>query len=216
MKSGQVGAILRNLRQARGISLRALAPRVGIHFTHLSHIENGRQPCGRETLIRLAEQLGADADMLLAEAGHAAPPFRILGRIAAGQPIEAVETVETFDLSEHFDPRDHYLLRVRGDSMILDGINDGDLAIIRQTSTARSGETVVAIVDGGEATLKRYIEKDAIVILRPANRRMKAMTLPRGRVEIRGVLAGIVRTEVRRLPHEIRPPDNGYRPSSRP
>ncbi len=204
MKSGQLGTVLRNLRRARGISLRDLAPRVGIHFTHLSHIENGRQPCGRETLIRLAEQLGADVNVLLAEAGHAAPPFRILGRIAAGLPIEAVETVETFDLSEHFNPRDHYLLRVRGDSMILDGINDGDLAIIRHACTARSGETVVAIVDGGEATLKRYIEKDALVILKPANRRMKAMTLPRGRVTICGVLVGIVRTDVRRLPHDVR------------
>ncbi len=191
-----IGETLQRLRKARNISLRELAPRVGIHFTHLSHIENGRQPCGRETLIRLAEELHADADLLLAEAGHRTPPFRVLGNIAAGVPIDAVEDVESFDLAEHFNPQDHYLLRVRGDSMILDGINDGDLAIIRHSVKASSGQTVVAIVDGGEATLKRYIQKDKLVILQPANRRMKPITLPAGRVEIRGVLVGVLRTTV--------------------
>ncbi len=192
-----IGATLQRLRKARGISLRDLAPRVGIHFTHLSHIENGRQPCGRDTLIRLAEVLGADPDLLLSEAGHRSPPFRILGHIAAGTPIDAVEDIETFDLTEHFDPRDHFLLRVRGDSMILDGINDGDLAIIRHAQKAISGQTVVALVDGGEATLKRYIEKNRLIILQPANRRMRPLTLPPGRVEIRGILVGILRTAIR-------------------
>ncbi|MBL8816326.1 MAG: helix-turn-helix domain-containing protein [Planctomyces sp.] len=191
-----IGETLQKLRKARGISLRELAPRVGIHFSHLSHIENGRQPCGRETLIRLAEILGGDAEMLLAEAGHRLPPFRVLGNIAAGVPIEAQEHIETFDLTEHFDPRDHFLLRVRGDSMILDGINDGDLAIIRHATRARSGQTVAAIVDGGEATLKRYVQKDSLIILQPANRRMKPLMLAPGRVEIRGVLVGVLRTKV--------------------
>ncbi len=61
--------------------------------------------------------------------------------------------------------------------MILDGINDGDLAIVRHADKARSGQTVVAIVDGGEATLKRYVQKDALIILQPANRRMKPLML---------------------------------------
>lgn len=193
MSSSTIGETLQRLRKARGISLRELAPRVGIHFTHLSHIEHGRQPCGRDTLIRLAEELGTDPDLLLAEAGHRAPPFRILGDIAAGIPIEAAETLETFDLAERFDPQEHYLLRVRGDSMILDGIHDGDLAIIRHARQASSGQTVVAIVDGGEGTLKRYVRRNDLIILQPANRRMKALTLPPARVEIRGVLVGVLR-----------------------
>lgn len=197
MNQPTLGETLKRLRKARNISLRELAPRVGVHFTHLSHIENGKQPCGRETLIRLADELGADADLLLAQAGHRVAPFRILGNIAAGAPIDAVEDVETFDLAEHFDPNDHYLLRVRGDSMILDGINDGDLAIVRHARKATTGQTVVAIVDGGEATLKRYIEKGPLVILQPANRRLKPVTLAAGQVEVRGVLVGVLRTRVR-------------------
>jgi repressor LexA len=197
MKASTIGETLQRLRKARGISLRELAPRVGIHFTHLSHIENGRQPCGRETLIRLAEELGADPELLLAEAGHRKAPFRILGDIAAGVPIEAAEQIETFDLAEQFDPDEHYLLRVRGDSMILDGINDGDLAIVRHSKKAHSGQTVVAIVDGGEATLKRYIQKNDLIILQPANRRLRPLLLAPARVEIRGVLVGLLRVSVR-------------------
>ena len=191
-----IGEKIREARKARGISLRQLAGQVGIHFSHLSKIENGKDTVGRESLIRIAEELGADPDLMLGEAGHQSMPFRVLGNIAAGVPIEAIEDFETFDLSNVFDPRDHFLLRVRGDSMILDGINDGDLAVVRHSSEANNGETVVALVDGGEATLKRYkLQKDKVV-LTPANKRMKAMTYPAARVEIRGVLVGVVRTSV--------------------
>ena len=151
-----IGERIREARQARGISLRQLANQVGIHFSHLSKIENGKDTVGKDSLVRIAEELGVDADLMLGEAGHQSVPFRILGDIAAGVPIEAIEDVESFDLSKVFDPREHFLLRVRGDSMILDGINDGDLAIVRHTSQVRDGDTVVALVEGGEATLKRY------------------------------------------------------------
>ena len=125
--SPDVGKMIKDARQARGITLRALAGQVGIHFTHLSKIENGKDKIGRESLAKIAEELGVDPDLMLGEAGHQAPPFRLLGNIAAGQPIEAIEDVETFDLTKVFDPHEHFLLRVRGTSMILDGINDGDL-----------------------------------------------------------------------------------------
>jgi repressor LexA len=191
-----IGEKIREARKVRGISLRQLAGQVGIHFSHLSKIENGKDTVGRESLIRIAEELGADPDLMLGEAGHQSLPFRVLGNIAAGVPIEAIEDVETFDLSNVFDPRDHFLLRVRGDSMILDGINDGDLAVVRHSSEANNGETVVALVDGGEATLKRYKLQRDKVVLTPANNRMKAMTYPAARVEVRGVLVGVVRTSV--------------------
>lgn len=120
-----VGRMIREARQARGISLRALASQVGIHFSHLSKIENGQDKIGRDSLTRIAEELGIDPDLMLGEAGHQSPPFRVLGNIAAGNPIEAIEDVETFDLTKTFDPHEHFLLRVKGTSMILDGINDG-------------------------------------------------------------------------------------------
>ena len=195
--SPDVGQMIREARQARGISLRQLAGQVGIHFSHLSKIENGKDNIGRESLTRIAEQLGVDADLLLGEAGHQSVPFRLLGNIAAGEPIEAIEDVETFDLTKVFDPHHHFLLRVRGTSMILDGINDGDLAIVRHTNLAKNGDTVVAVVDGGEATLKRFRKVKNTITLIPANDQMTPMEFPASRVDIRGVFVGLVRTTVK-------------------
>ena len=189
-----VGTLIREARTARGISLRALAGQVGIHFSHLSKIENGKDQIGRESLLRVADALGVDPDLLLGEAGHQTVPFRVLGDIAAGNPIEAVEDVETFDLTRLFDPHQHFLLRVKGHSMILDGINDGDLAIIRHGSTARNGDTVVALINGGEATLKRFHRTNEVIVLTPANDQMTATSWPAAQVEIRGIYVGLVRT----------------------
>ena len=195
--SADVGKMIREARHARGISLRQLAGQVGIHFSHLSKIENGKDSIGRDSLSRIAEELGVDPDLMLGEAGHQSVPFRLLGNIAAGNPIEAIEDVETFDLTKVFDPHKHFLLRVRGTSMILDGINDGDLAIIRHGTTAKNNNTVVAVVDGGEATLKRFKKAKNTITLIPANDQMSPMEFPASRVEIRGVFVGLVRTTVK-------------------
>lgn len=191
--SPQIGARIRDARLARGISMRQLAREVGIDHSHLSKIENGRDTIGRKSLLRIVEALGMDADLALGTAGRQAMPFRVLGNIAAGVPIEAIENIETFELSKEFDPHTHFLLRVRGDSMIQDGINDGDLAIVKQTETAETGDTVVAVVDG-EATLKRLKKNRRTVQLIPANDTMTPMKYPAEDVEIRGILAGVIRT----------------------
>lgn len=195
--SPDVGKMVREARLARGITLRALASQVGIHFTHLSKIENGKDKIGRESLARIAEELGVDPDLLLGEAGHQSVPFRLLGNIAAGKPVDAIEDVETFDLTKVFDPHSHFLLRVKGTSMILDGINDGDLAIIRHATTARNNDTIVAVVDGGEATLKRFRRVRNTITLIPANDQMAPMEFPASRIEIHGVFVGLVRTAVK-------------------
>lgn len=195
--SNLVGKTIREIRTGRGVSLRALAQEVGMHFASLSKIENGREPCGEAALRKIADALDADVNLLLGQAGHKSLPYRVLGDIAAGTPIEAAEHIATFDLTEHFDPLNHYMLKVRGDSMILAGINDGDLAIIRHANTAANGQIVVAIVDEGEATLKTFTRKDNLAVLSPANRRLKAKTYPLGRVEIRGVMVGAVRTSIK-------------------
>ena len=191
--SKHIGELIREARTARGLSLRALADKVGIHFAHLSKVENAREPIGEKTLTRIAETLGVDADLMLGESGHQTMPFRVLGDVAAGVPIEAIEDVETFDLAKQFDPHTHFLLRVKGYSMIEDGINDGDLAIVRQSKVASTGDTVVAIVDG-EATLKRFRKNKNTVVLIPANEDMENMKHPAADVKIRGVLVGVVRT----------------------
>ena len=194
---GGIGAVIRQLRQSRGLTLRQLAVQLEIHFSHLSKIENGRDQPGRAVLNRVAQVLQVDLDVLLGEAGRQERPFRVLGRIAAGVPMDAIENVETFDLTRVFDPQDHFLLRVQGDSMILDGINDGDLAIIRHAQTARNGQTIAAVVDDEQATLKRYRQEGDVVVLIPANERMQPMRYAAGRVRVCGVLTGLVRTLVR-------------------
>lgn len=118
--------------------------------------------------------------------------IQILGRIAAGAPIETIEDPEEFCLSDLIPPgREVYALRVKGDSMIEDAICDGDLVLVERRQEAHNGETVVAILPGEEATLKRYyLEKDG-VRLQPANSTMKPIRVPS--VEIRGVVVSIIR-----------------------
>jgi repressor LexA len=117
----------------------------------------------------------------------------ILGRIAAGLPIEAVEDPELLDLQDLIPPgRDVFALRVRGDSMIDDGIRDGDIVLVERRDTARNGETVVAVLEGGEATLKRFYKEGRRVRLQPANDSMEPLIVDG--IEIRGVVLGVVRS----------------------
>jgi len=192
----RTGQLIRQARMERGLSLRALAAEVGLHFSHLSKIENGQDDASKDSLLKLSESLGLDADLLLGEAGHRSVPFRLAGNIAAGNPLEAIEDVETFDLGQAYDPHQHYLLRVRGKSMIDAGINDGDLAIIRSTSTAKNGDIVVAIIEGQDATLKTLRKNGSRIQLIPANESLSPMEYSASQVEIRGVCVGLVRTSL--------------------
>jgi repressor LexA len=117
------------------------------------------------------------------------------GEIAAGQPLEAVPTDETIAVpSDMVRNRDRsYALRVRGDSMIDEQIRDGDLVIIEDREDANQGETVVALVDGSDATLKRLYRDGTTVRLVPANAAMEPMVFPAERVRIQGVAVGVIR-----------------------
>ena len=119
-------------------------------------------------------------------------PF--LGYIAAGRPIEAITRPETLAVPAALrTARPCYVLEVRGDSMIEDGILDGDWVVIEQRDRARNGEVVVALVDDDAATLKRIEQTPDAVILHPANGRMDALRYPPDRVRIQGVLVGQMR-----------------------
>ncbi len=116
----------------------------------------------------------------------------LVGTIAAGQPIEAIEARETLDLSELIPHGpDHYLLKVKGDSMQEDHILDNDFVIVERRSTARNGETVVAIIDEKEATLNRYYKENGHYRLQPANPAYPPLI--RDRLQIRGVVVGVIR-----------------------
>lgn len=118
----------------------------------------------------------------------------IKGRIVAGQPLMALEDRgEYLDLVAEFYQTDNYVLIVRGDSMIEDGITDGDLVIVQPTPVARNGEVVVALIDGDETTLKRFYREGTNVRLQPANSSMPPIIMPRQRVEIQGKAVAVVR-----------------------
>ncbi len=115
--------------------------------------------------------------------------------MAAGVPIEAIEVPETIDVPRQLVPRrgDCFVLRVRGDSMIEDQICDGDFVVVESRPEARNGETVVALVDGDEATLKRFYRQGRRVRLQPANSNMKPIEVPVSQVQVRGVVRGLLR-----------------------
>ncbi len=118
----------------------------------------------------------------------------LLGQVAAGQPIEAVEGNETISVPEEFVRRDDtFCLKVKGESMIEDGIRDGDYIIVEGRESANNGETVVALV-GNEATVKKfYREPDGRIRLQPANSAMEPILVGQGDLQVRGVVVGLMR-----------------------
>jgi len=116
------------------------------------------------------------------------------GRIAAGMPIEALEGQTSLPVpAALLGPGEHYALEVAGDSMVEEGILDGDYALIRKTDMARDGEIVVALIDDNEATLKTYRKEGQMVRLDPANRRYDPQRYRPEQVRIQGRLAGLLR-----------------------
>jgi repressor LexA len=115
----------------------------------------------------------------------------LAGQIAAGSPMLAVEQNERIDFTPLFDTEGHFCLRVKGESMVEDQIADGDYVVIRKQKTCRDGDIVVALVDGQEATLKRFYKERDRVRLEPANSTMKPIYS--SNVEVLGVVAGVVR-----------------------
>ena len=116
------------------------------------------------------------------------------GRIAAGTPIEALQGTESFAVpAALLGPGEHYALEVSGDSMVEEGILDGDFALIRKVNDARDGEIVVALIDNEEATLKTYRREGRMIRLDPANSRYEPQRYEEGRVQIQGRLAGLIR-----------------------
>jgi repressor LexA len=116
------------------------------------------------------------------------------GRIAAGTPIEALQGTEAFAVpAALLGPGEHYALEVSGDSMVEEGILDGDFALIRKVDTARDGEIVVALIDDSEATLKTFRHEGSMIRLDPANRQYEPQRYRPEQVQIQGRLAGLIR-----------------------
>ena len=118
----------------------------------------------------------------------------LAGRIAAGTPIEALQGTETFPVpAALLGAGEHYALEVSGDSMVDEGILDGDFALIRRADVARDGEIVVALVNNEEATLKTFRREGNMIRLDPANRNYEPQRYRPDQVQIQGKLAGLIR-----------------------
>jgi repressor LexA len=160
-------------------------------FGHVSELEK------KGVLVRSAKGISRGLQLAdMAEDEHdSGARLPICGTIAAGAPIEAIEssgTDETLELADLIPPHgDVYVLRVQGNSMIEDAICDGDLVLIERRTEARNGETVVAVLPDEETTLKRFYRENGHIRLQPANSTMQPIITKD--VELRGVVVGVVR-----------------------
>ena len=119
--------------------------------------------------------------------------FPLLGKVAAGRPIEAVEEVDAIEVPlSMIRQGDHFVLQVKGDSMKEDGILDGDFIVVRKQPTAENGETVVVLVNN-EATVKKYYRRKNYVELRPAHTGMEPIIVKEGDLRIEGRVVGVMR-----------------------
>lgn len=143
--------------------------------------------------MELLDGEGAEGTPVGAEAAGRELPF--LGRIAAGRPIEAVVGDETLTVpAALFGARidDHFVLRVAGESMIGEGIHDGDWVVVERRERAHPGEMVVALV-GDEVTLKRFYPEGSVVRLQPSNPAMEPLRVPAADLRIQGIVVGLMR-----------------------
>lgn len=144
--------------------------------------------------IKLLPNRRRNIELIEPQAANEEWSIPLMGRIAAGEPIEAVPEYDRINLAGMLLGINRFALKVKGDSMIEEGIFDDDIVICEHSSTARDGQIVVALIDNNEATLKRlYKQKGDTVLLVPANSRHKPMEFDGSRVKIQGIFVGLLR-----------------------
>jgi len=182
----------------------ALKSKSGVHRLISALEERGfiRRLPNRARALEILRMPDSQAGAAAPSRAPSAPPaaandvidLPLHGRIAAGMPIEALEGQTSLPVpAALLGPGEHYALEVAGDSMVEEGILDGDYALIRKTDMARDGEIVVALIDDNEATLKTYRKEGQMVRLDPANRRYDPQRYRPEQVRIQGRLAGLLR-----------------------
>ncbi|RPI23711.1 MAG: transcriptional repressor LexA [Acidobacteria bacterium] len=154
-------------------------------YKHLKALEQ------RGFIRRLSNQ--ARSIQVIDSVSHAAT-LPLLGRVAAGGPLEAVASPEEISVPASFLTRkNNYVLRVTGDSMVDEHIQDGDYVVLEQREQANNGEIVIALVDGEKATLKKYYREGPQIRLQPANALLEPILVDESRVRVQGVVVGLMR-----------------------
>jgi repressor LexA len=184
----------------RYLDKRGYAPtieEIGDHFglSSLATVHKHLTNLQEKGLIKRAWNRSRALELVKTDIAVRAVELPLLGRVAAGIPIEAVEASETIFVPEDMvGRRETYVLQVKGDSMIEEQIRDGDYVIVENRTSARDGEMVIALLDGERATLKKlYREGGGKVRLQPANARMKPIYVDQDHVRVQGVVIGVLR-----------------------
>ncbi|HXW91835.1 MAG TPA: transcriptional repressor LexA [Terriglobales bacterium] len=172
-----------------GLDLNSLAT-VHKHITNLEKKGLLRRDYNRSRSIDLLQPKGRLKQVMSTNAHMVLP---LLGRIAAGQPIEAVENPETISLADFVRSKEVFVLEVRGESMQDEHILSGDYVLVEKTKSAHNGDIVVALVQGSEATLKRLYREGDSIRLQPSNAAMQPLIVPAATVEVQGRVIGVLR-----------------------
>jgi repressor LexA len=175
---------------AGGLGLNSLAT-VHKHLTNLEKKGLVKRDYNRSRSIDLLPVRGLFKRQTQKAPSDIALP--LMGRIAAGQPIEAVENPETISLGDITRSKDVFVLQVKGESMKDEHIVDGDYVLVEKTESARDGEIVVALVEGTDATLKRLYREGVNIRLQPSNMAMKPIVVPAKSVQVQGRVIGVLR-----------------------
>ena len=176
---------------AEGLGLSSLAT-VHKHITNLEEKELLRRDYNRSRSIDLLKPKGR-MKQSLAVAAESSLSLPLLGRIAAGRPLEAVENPESISLADFTRSKEVYVLQVKGESMQDEHILDGDYVLVEKADSARDGEIVVALVDGSDATLKRIYREGSKIRLQPSNATMQPIIVPAQSVQVQGRVIGVLR-----------------------
>ncbi|MGA9528020.1 MAG: transcriptional repressor LexA [Terriglobales bacterium] len=172
-----------------GLGLNSLAT-VHKHVTNLEKKGLLTRDYNRSRSIDLLPPRGKLKQSMAVNTGVVLP---LVGRIAAGRPIEAVETAETISLADFVRSKEVFVLEVRGDSMQDEAILNGDFVLVEKTKTAHNGDIVVALIDSSDATLKRFFREGDNIRLQPSNATMKPIIVPAASVEVQGRVIGVLR-----------------------
>ena len=172
-----------------GLGLNSLAT-VHKHITNLEKKGLLTRDYNRSRSIDLLPPKGKLKQSMAVNSMMALP---LLGRIAAGQPIEALQNPETISLADFVQSRDVFVLEVGGDSMQDEGILDGDYVLVEKTKVAHNGDIVVALVEGSETTLKRFYKEGDNIRLQPSNANMDPIIRHASVVQIQGRVIGVLR-----------------------
>ncbi len=167
----------------------------GLHLNSLATVHKHVTNLQGKGLLQRSHNRSRSIDVLPQRSATRKGESRLplLGRIAAGRPVEAVETAESISLGDIIGTREVFALEVRGDSMRDEHIVSGDYVLVERTRTAREGEIIVALVDGSDATLKRFYREGNLIRLQPSNAEMAPIFAPATNVSIQGRVLGILR-----------------------